>query len=164
VDRAVRAAGADLAHLEREDEVARALAKAEPLVEAERVGGRVDEEVGGAAGAQVLDHGLDERAADAVAPSRLGDVEVADPAVVLLEPRADEADGRPVLLRQEERVRVERAAELGLVRLPARVRPRGRGRPLRLPALPERAQRLEVVLGGVPDGHSGGWRRRPVRR
>jgi hypothetical protein len=60
VDGAVRAPAADLAHLEWQDEVARLLAEAEPLVEVERDRVRVHKEVRRAARTQVLDHRLDE--------------------------------------------------------------------------------------------------------
>ena len=49
MDRAERAAGADLAHVELEHEVARHLPEAEQLVEAQRVRMAVDQEVRGAA-------------------------------------------------------------------------------------------------------------------
>ena len=76
---------------------------------------------------------------------RSGDVEVPDPGDVLLEPGRDEADRLAVLLGEEEPVRVERAFDLGLVRLPARVRPGRRGRALGLPELPEPLNGLEVA-------------------
>jgi hypothetical protein len=164
VDRAERAALADLAHLERQDEVAGVLAEAETLVERERLRVRVQEEMRGAACAQVLDHRVDEQAPGALPPARPGHVEVADVAVMLLQPGGHEPDRLAVVLGEEERVGVERALELRAVGLPACVRPGRRRRALRLPLLPERLQRREVVLARVPDGHAGGKRRRPLSR
>jgi hypothetical protein len=114
--------------------------------------------------AQVLDHGVDEQAPGAVSAARLRDIEVADLGEVIVEPGGDETDRAAVLLREKERVRVERPLELGLVRLPGHVRPGRRLPALRLPLLPERAQRVEVVGGRVTDGHAGGKRRSPVKR
>jgi hypothetical protein len=164
VDRAVGAPAPDRAHLEWQDEVARLLAEAEPLVEVERGRVRVHEEVCRAARTQVLDHRLDECVAGSLAAARLEDVEVADSREVILEPRCDEPDRTAVRLGQEERVRVERLLELGPVRFPAHVRPGRRLGAFRLPLLPERLERVEVGGGGVADRHAGGKRRSPVRR
>ena len=163
VDRAVRAAGADLAHLELEHEVAGLLAEAELLVEGERLEVGAQEQVRRAARAQVLDHGLDELASGATASSGLVHIQVTDARDVVLEPRGDEADDLAVLLGEEEPVGRERAIELGLVRLPARVRV-GRSLALGLPELPEPLQRRAVVVGPVTDRHAGGMTLRPVRR
>ena len=154
----------DGAHLERQHEIARLLAEAEPVVERQRVQVRVQDQVRRAPGSHVLDHGLDQRAPDSFAATALGDVDVADPGDVLLEPGGDEADHLAVLLGEEEPVRTEGAFELGPVRIPARVGPGRRGRALGLPALPEPLNGVEVDVCAVADRHEGGNKRRPVRR
>ena len=78
------------------------------------------------AGPEVLDHGVDKRAPGAFTATAVGDVEVADPREVILEPGGDEPDRLAVLLGEEERVRVERPLELGSVGVPADVCPRRR--------------------------------------
>ena len=164
VDRAERAPAANSADLERQDEVARILAEAELLVERERLQVRAQDEVRGASGSQVLDHGLDERTPGSLAAAALDDVEVTDPADVLLEPGRDEAEHLAVLLGEEQRVRRQGAFELGAVRIPAGVGPPRWGRAVGLPQLPEPLNGFEVVVCAVADGHAGGKRRRPVRR
>ena len=164
VDRAERAAAADGAHLEWQHEVARLFAEAEPVVERQCLQVRVQDQVRRTPGSHVVDHGLDERAPDSFAATALGDVDVADPGEMLLEPGGDEADHLAVLFREEEPVGTERALELRPVRIPARVGPGRRGRALGLPALPEPLNGLEVVVCAVADGHAGGNTRSPVRR
>jgi GAF domain-containing protein len=164
VDRTERAAAAHTAHLERQHEIARLLAEAQPVVERQGLQVRVQDEVRGTPCSHVLDHGLDQRAAHSFAALALDDVDVPDPGEMLLEPGGDEADHLAVLLGEEEAIRTERAFDLGPVRIPARVCPGRRSRAFGLPELPEPLNSFEVVVCAVTDRHVGGRRRKPVRR
>ena len=153
MDRAERAAAADLAHLEGEHEIPRLLAEAEPVVEGQRVEVRVQAEVPRATRAHVLDDRVDERLAGAVPALGLAHEEVADVRDVPVDPGAREANRLAVSLRDEEAVRIERALDLLARRLPARVGPGGKRVDVADELEPERANELAIGGGGVADGH-----------